>query len=102
MMIEYYPPRKNPFQAFVLSLKNSVKARLWLILAILVLEGFYFYNALAIAHRSLQLYDLVVALGIMVVFPGYIYLMFAWRMRSQKRTLSVSPEGLYTVIGGSA
>jgi len=102
MMIEYYPPRKNPFQAFVLSLKSSAKARFWLILAILVLEGFYFYNVLAITHRTIQIYDLVIALGIVFVFPGYIYLMFTLRLRGQKRTLSISPEGLYTVIGGHA
>jgi hypothetical protein len=100
MMIEYYPPRKNPFQAFVLSLKGSGKARFWLILAILALEGFYFYNVLAITQRSIQLYDLVIALGIVFVFPGYIYLMFAMRLRGQKRTLSISHEGLLTIIGG--
>jgi hypothetical protein len=99
MVIEYFPPRKNPFQAFLLSLRSSGKARLWLILAILVLEGFYFYNVLAISQRSIQLYDLVIALGIVIVFPGYIYLMFALRMRGQKRTISISPEGLFTVIG---
>ncbi len=99
MMIEYYPPRKNPFQAFLLSLKGSGKARLWLIVAILVLEGFYFYNALVISHRSIQLYDLAIALGIVIFLPGYIYLMFAIRLRNQKRTISISPGGLYTVIG---
>ena len=99
MVIEYYPPRKNPFQAFLLSLQSSAKARFWLILAILVLEGFYFINVLAISQRSIQLYDLVVAVGILIVFPGYMYLMFTLRLKGQKRTLSIAPEGLFTVIG---
>ncbi len=100
MIIEYYPPRKNPFQAFLLSLQGSGKARFWLILAILALEGFYFYNVLAITQRSIQPYDVLIALGILVAFPGYIYLMFALRLRGQKRTISIAPEGLLTIIGG--
>lgn len=99
MIIEYLPPGKNNLNKFLDNLRSSPKARFWLLLAIIVLEGFYFFNQVAMNHRSIQLSDIVVALGILVIFPAYIYLMFAMRLRTQKRTLSIGPEGIFTNYG---
>lgn len=99
MIIEYLPPGKNNLNKFLDNLRSSPKARFWLLFAVIVLEGFYFINQVAMNHRSLQLSDLVVSVGILIIFPGYIYLMFAMRLRTQKRTLSIGPEGILTIYG---
>ena len=96
MIIEYLPPGKNNLNKFIDNLKSSPKARFWLLLAMVVLEGFYFFNQVAMNHRSIQLSDIVVAVGILFIFPAYIYLMFALRLKTQKRTLTIAPEGIFT------
>ena len=99
MIIEYLPPGKNNFNKFLDNLKSSPKALFWLLFAIIVLEGFYFITQVAMNHRAIQLSDLVIGLGILIVFPAYIYLMYAMRLRSQTRTLSVEPDGILTIYG---
>ncbi|HEX7568531.1 MAG TPA: YcxB family protein [Anaerolineaceae bacterium] len=99
MIIEYLPPGKNNLNKFIDNLKSSPKARFWLLLAMVVLEGFYFFNQVAMNHRSIQLSDIVVAVGILFIFPAYIYLMFAMRLKTQKRTLTIAPEGIFTNYG---